>query len=152
MIRLLLALAAASPIAAPTAAEPPLRLRDAQAMVAQAERTALAQKIPMSIVVVNQEGRVILAERMDGAAFQSVEVAQSKATTAGSLGIPTIEVEKAIAGGATNLLSLHGLVALAGGVPVFRDGQLIGGIGASGGSDEQDAAVAGAGAAALPKQ
>jgi len=64
---------------------------------------------------------------------------------------PTKALEDAVAGGRTVMLAIDGLVPLEGGVPVTLDGRIIGAVGVSGVTSQQDAQVAAAGAAAIGK-
>lgn len=132
---------------APPPAAPALRLADAQAMAQRAQRAAEAAGTPISIVIVNAEGRVILSWRMDGAAYMTLAVAEQKAITAASIGAPTSVIQKAVAGGDASLLSVPNIAALAGGVPIARGGQVIGGLGVSGSAPAEDERMAGLGAA-----
>ena len=77
------------PAAAQTV-RPMLALQDAIRMAASAASKASAMQRAVSIVVVNREGRVILAQRMDGASFVSLKVAEGKAITAAAVGVPTV--------------------------------------------------------------
>ena len=108
----------------------------------EAVRAASADSRPVSIVVVNAEGRTLLALRMDGTSFKNLDVAEQKAVTAAALGAPTSAIEQAVEGGKTSILSVPGLSAIGGGVPVMRGDKVIGGVGVSGGTPQQDEAAA----------
>lgn len=138
----LLAMAAGTSAASAPAAPTPLGLRDAVAMAQGATEAAERGGHAVSIVIVNREGRVILAQRMDGASFKSLEVAEGKATTAAALGAPTRLLEDGLAKGDHSVLSVPGVIAIAGGVPVTVDGGTIAGVGVSGGAPEDDEAIA----------
>lgn len=105
-------------------------------------------------IAVTDPGGVLLAfARMDGAFALSSGIAIDKArTVAGFGGVPSadlyaaIESEEAVRFG---IAKRDGVAAFGGGVPVLVDGELVGAVGASGGSAEQDTAVAAAGAAAV---
>lgn len=140
----LLATAAGLPASAAAPAGPVLTLRDAVAMAQGATAAAERGGHAVSIVIVNREGRVILSQRMDGASFKSLEVAEGKAATAAALGVPTRLLEEALAKGDQSVLSVPGVIAIAGGVPVTVDGRAIAAIGVSGGAPADDEAVAGA--------
>lgn len=120
----------------------PLGLDEALKMGGEALKVAKARGRPVSIVIVNREGRVISSMRMDGASFLSLEVAQSKAVTAAAVGAPTEALESAIDGGKTSLLSVPGLSLITGGIPVLRAGQVVAGVGVSGGTTEDDRTIA----------
>nr|WP_047169600.1 heme-binding protein [Sphingomonas sp. Y57] len=136
----LLAMTAAAPIAA----APALQLRDAMAMAQGAVEAATRGGHAVSIVIVNREGRVILAQRMDGASYKSLDVAEGKAATAAALGMPTGLLQEALAKGDQSVLSVPGAIAIAGGVPVAIDGATIAAIGISGGAPQDDEAIAAA--------
>jgi len=131
--------------AATPAAAPALRLDDALAMARSATDFARRQGQTVSIVIVNREGRVILSQRMDGASFMSLDVAQAKATTAAALGVPTRLLEEQLAKGDMSALSVPGAITIAGGVPVLAEGRTIAAIGVSGGMPKDDEAAAAAG-------
>ena len=140
-MRALLPLAAL--IAAPAAAQTrPYGFDDALAAVSAAVRTAKAQGKAVAVAVVNREGRVLVAMRMDGVSFLNLEVAQAKAVTAAALGAPSLAIEQAVEGGKTSLLSVPGLSAIGGGVPVERGGAVVAGVGVSGGASTEDEAIA----------
>lgn len=106
----------------------------------------------MAIVIVNREGRVILAQRMDGASFVSLDVAQGKAATAAALGVPTRLLEQQLRTGDVSALSVSGVIPIAGGVPLIVGGETIGAVGVSGGLPADDEAVAMAARDAYPRQ
>lgn len=111
-------------------------------------------KVPMVIAVVDESGVLKAFRRMDGAALLSVEIAQDKAYTAVSFGIPThgwfdfIKNDPPLLHG---IVKTPRLVVFGGGYPITVDGKIIGGIGVSGGHYEQDMKVAEAALAALEK-
>lgn len=148
-IALLSATAGAQAATAP-AATPVLNLRDAVAMATSAVAAAEKAGHPFSIVIVNREGRVILSQRMDGASFKSLEIAEGKATTAAVIGAPSRVLEEALAKGDQSVLSVPGVIAIAGGLPVTIDGATIAAVGVSGGAPKDDEAIAGAALAAYP--
>lgn len=109
-----------------------------------------------NIAVTDTGGTLLAFARMDGAFAYSADIAIDKArTVAGFGGIPTadlyagIQSEEAVRFG---IAKRDGVAAFGGGVPLIADGELVGAIGASGGSAEQDEAVAAAGANALGKR
>ncbi|MEZ5091282.1 heme-binding protein [Nocardioides sp.] len=109
--------------------------------------------VAVNVSVCDVAGHEIAFVRMDGAALLSADVARDKAyTVAAFLGIPTerwfsmIEQEPAVREG---IVHRDRLVIFAGGVPVLADGATVGAVGVSGGTAEQDQAVAAAGAAAI---
>ncbi len=126
------------------AAGPPeeLSFDDALSIGSQVVKAATARGHPVGVVVVNREGRVIVALRMDGVSFLNLDVAQAKAVSAGALGISTDVLGKAVEGGQQSLLAVPGLMPIGGGVPIMRSGRVIAGIGVSGGTPEDDKALA----------
>ena len=92
-------------------------------------------------------------ERMDNTQIGSVAVAQDKAASAALYRRSTKVFQDALAGGGAGLrvLTLRGAYAVEGGLPIVVDGKIIGGVGVSGGSAEQDGVVAKAGLDGLAK-
>ncbi len=117
-------------------------------------KAALEIGVPMVIAVVDESGVLKAFRRMDGAALLSVDIAQDKAYTAVSFGIPThgwfdfIKNDPPLLHG---IVKTPRLVVFGGGYPISVDGQVIGGIGVSGGHYEQDMKVAEAALAAFEK-
>jgi glc operon protein GlcG len=109
---------------------------------------AAALATPQCIAVVDERGRLLAFVRMDGAKFLSVQTAQRKALTAADRRTATGGVE---AGHDLKLaLVTDGrLTNLKGGLPIVVDGQVLGAIGVSSGSGEEDLEVAKAGLAAI---
>jgi len=126
----------------PASAGPALALQDAVAMAASAVEAAERIGRSVSVVIVNREGRVILSQRMDGASFFSLEVAQGKATTSAALGAPTRLLEEGLVKGDQSVLSVPGVVAIAGGVPVTIDGKTVAAVGVSGSAPAEDESIA----------
>ncbi|HEV3397938.1 MAG TPA: heme-binding protein [Actinomycetes bacterium] len=120
-------------------------LRVLEAAMACAE----AQGTPQCIAVVDDGGHLLAFVRMDGAKFLSVQTAQRKAVTAADRRSPTGGLEP----GHDLRLSLvtdGRLTNLKGGLPIVVGGQLLGAVGVSSGSGEEDLEVAKAGVAAIP--
>ncbi|WP_411339326.1 heme-binding protein [Sphingopyxis sp. J-6] len=131
--------------AAPAVAEPGdamVGLADAQAIAGRAQQAAIEKGLNMAIVVVNREGRVILSYRMDGSSFINLALAEKKAATAAAIGAPTSILEQVADSGKPSLLSVPGAALVGGGVPIMRGDRIVGGIGVSGGSAQDDEAVA----------
>lgn len=117
-----------------------------------AQDTALAMNVPVSIAVVDEAGHLKGFARMDGSPAICVEIARNKAGTAASFGLGTHLWYDRLAGQPALVHGLShaaGFTLLGGGMPVVLDGQVIGGIGVSGGSAEEDLAIAEAALAAL---
>ena len=130
-----------------------LTLEDARTILAAATKKAEEIAQPMNIAVVCAGGHLLAFERMPKAWLGSIDIAQKKAFTSRAFNIET---------GALGTLSQSGdqffgihasndgkIMIFAGGVPILKDGKVIGAIGVSGGLGAQDQAVAEAGAAAL---
>jgi uncharacterized protein GlcG (DUF336 family) len=107
--------------------------------------------IPMAVAVVDTAGVLVAFERMDNTQTGSIAVAQNKARTAAMFRRPTKAFQDFVAGGGAGLrtLTLEGVVAIEGGLPLVVDGKIVGGIGVSGGTSEQDGVVAKGGTEAL---
>lgn len=123
---------------------PQLGLAKAEAMAKRAQSLAAEKKLDVAIVVVNREGRVILAHRMDKSSFVNLALAEKKAVTAAATGVPTSLLEKAVDAGKASLLSVPDVATVGGGVPIVDGDAVVGGVGVSGGSPEDDENLAGA--------
>ena len=128
-------------------------LNDAKRVIAAAEKQAEEIGQPMNIAVVDEGGNLVAHIRMDGAWIGSIDISINKAFTSRAFDIATKDLAAHSQSGGQFFgihVSNHGRVMIfAGGVPLKRDGKVVGGIGVSGGSGEQDQAVAEAGAAAF---
>jgi glc operon protein GlcG len=124
-----------------------------QARKAVANSVAEARKIniPMAIAVVDTAGQLMAFERLDNTQIGSIGVAQDKAVSSAIYRRSTKVFQDLVAGGGVGLrvLTLRGANAVEGGLPLVVDGKIIGAIGVSGGSAEQDGVVAKAGADGL---
>jgi glc operon protein GlcG len=132
---------------------PALTLEHAKGIMAGAEAEAEKNNWPVVIAIVDTGGNLVLLQRLDNAQFGSVEVARQKAWSAAAFRRPTKVFQEAIAGGGANLrlLRLEGASPLEGGIPIAVDGQVVGAIGVSGVTSEQDAQIAQAGIDSLTK-
>ena len=128
-----------------------LTLATAKQIAAAAEAEAAANKFSMVIVIVDDGGNLMYLERMDEAQLASIQIAQGKAHTALAFKRPTKALEDAVAGGRNALITLEGNVLIEGGIPLEADGKIIGAIGVSGGTAQQDGGVAKAGVDAFVK-
>jgi uncharacterized protein GlcG (DUF336 family) len=128
-------------------------LKDARKIIAAAESKAAEIGQPMNIAVADSGGNLIAHVRMDGAWLGSIDISIKKAYTSRAFDISTRDLaEHSQSGG--QFFGIHAsndgrIMIFAGGIPLKRDGKVVGAIGVSGGSGEQDHAVAEAGAAAL---
>jgi uncharacterized protein GlcG (DUF336 family) len=130
---------------------PSLSLEQARGVMLAAEREALAQGWPVVIAIVDAAAQLLMLHRLDQAQLGSVAIAQQKARAAAQFRRPTKVYEDLLAGGgaALKLLSLAGMCAVEGGVPLCVDGRVVGAIGVSGVRSSEDAQVAAAGPRAL---
>jgi glc operon protein GlcG len=139
------------PAAAQTADRKVITLDGAKAMLAAAEAEAAKNKWTVAIAVVDESGNLIAFHKIDDTQVGSIDIAIGKARTAARMKRPTKALEDAVAGGRTVMLAVEGITPLEGGVPVMLDGKVIGAVGVSGVTSQQDAQVAQAGAAALKR-
>jgi len=130
-----------------------LTLDDARRAIAGAERKAIELKIPYNIAVVDAGGGLVAHVRMDGAWLGSVDIAIDKAWTARAFDLTTETLAQLAQPGQQGfgLNTTNGCraVIFGGGIPIKVDGTVIGAVGASGGSVEQDILVAQAALAAM---
>lgn len=125
-----------------------LNLAVTKAIVAAAEQEAAKNKWNMFITVVDDGGTVMAIERMDEAQIGSLDVSIGKAQTALRFKRPSKVFDDLVNGGKPGLMGL-GVTPVEGGIPLMADGKVIGAIGVSGGTSQQDAQCAQAGVAAL---
>lgn len=128
-----------------------LDLERATRLIAAVERKALSEGKQAVIAVANAQGNPVAVHVMDGAFLVSYEVAVRKAYTAVAVKMPTAELARLVQPGGTfyGLQNLDRIVTFGGGVPLYENGVLIGGLGVSGGTGEEDHALAVWGAANL---
>ncbi|HEX4152252.1 MAG TPA: heme-binding protein [Steroidobacteraceae bacterium] len=128
-------------------------LEDARRIIAAAERKAQEIGQPMNIAVADGGGNLVAHARMDGSWIGSIDISIKKAFTARAFDISTKDLAKYSQSGG-QFFGIHAsnegrVMIFAGGVPLRHAGKVVGAVGVSGGSGEQDQAVAEAGAAAL---
>ena len=130
---------------------PPITLEQARKVMAAAEAEARKSNLNLSIAIVDTGGHMVLMQRMDGAFFASAQVARDKAWSAAAYRRPgkALQDRLATGGAEIRILRLQGASPIEGGDPIMADGKVVGAIGVSGGSGEQDGVVARAGVAAL---
>ncbi len=125
----------------------------AQVAAGAAVCAAAAMGVRVNVALVDASGVLAAFLRMPGAPLHSVEIAIDKAYTAASFGLPTArwhgELKAHSAAVREGLVLRPRFVAFGGGQPIVEAGVLIGAIGVSGGSEEQDDAIARAGRLAL---
>jgi glc operon protein GlcG len=153
---LTLALAAAPARAAwaqlPNAYGAAIGVDTARKIAAAAAAEAKKNGWTVAVAIVDQAGDLVYFERMDGTQIGSVRVSQDKARTAARFKRPSKAFEDALAGGRQAILGLPDVVPLEGGVPLVIDGKIVGAIGVSGATSQQDGVCAQAGADTLGKQ
>jgi uncharacterized protein GlcG (DUF336 family) len=130
-----------------------LKLEDARRIIAAAQKKAAEIKQPMNVAVCDAGGNLLAFERMENAWLGSIDISINKAWTSRAFDIATGDLAKHSQSGG-QFFGIHAsnggrVMIFAGGVPLKKGGQVIGAIGVSGGTGEQDQAVADAGAAAL---
>ena len=132
-----------------------VNLEDARRVIAAGEAKANEIGQPMNIAVVDAGGNLVAHVRQDGAWIGSVDISISKAWTSRAFDIQTKDLgdnaqpTQQFFGIHTTNAHGRGVAIFAGGVPLTRGGRVVGAVGVSGGSGEQDQAVAEAAAAAL---
>jgi glc operon protein GlcG len=126
-----------------------LTLGVAKQIAAAAEKHAAENKWNVCIAIVDDGGHLVYFQRIDGTQTGSVAVSQAKAQTAIAFKRPSKVFEEGVAGGRNALLGLPGAVPLEGGLPLAVEGQMIGAIGVSGVTAQQDGLIAQAGVDAL---
>jgi uncharacterized protein GlcG (DUF336 family) len=136
-----------------TTAVAPLTVQNAEVLVAAAHRAAEAAEVTVSVTVLDAGGHLLAFRRDDRAVLISGETSTRKAYTSLQLNAPTADLVDAVQpGGLFHTLPTaldRPLLFIPGGVPVHRDGRLIGAIGVGGGAPEQDHAFARAAVDAL---
>jgi glc operon protein GlcG len=160
-IHLLIALciAAALGIGAPASAQqpaqpaadygPPITNEQAKAVAAAAFGEARKNSWRMAFAIVGPAGELVYFEKMDGTQTASVEIAIAKARTSAAFRRPSKAFADQFAAGNTNFMTFpERPIASEGGVLIVMNGKIVGAIGASGGTGQQDGVAAAAGAAA----
>src|SRR5437762_2163813 len=130
-----------------------VRLEDARRVIAAAEKKAEQIGQPMNIAVADEGGNIVAHVRMDGAWIGSIDISQKKAYTSRAFDITTKDLATHSQSGG-QFFGIHAsnngkIMVFAGGIPLKKDVKVVRAGGVSGGSGEQDAAVAAAGAAAF---
>jgi uncharacterized protein GlcG (DUF336 family) len=128
-------------------------LEEARKVIAAAEKKAVAIGQPMNVAVADEGGNLVAHVRMDGAWMGSIDISIKKAFTARAFDIATKDLAPLAQPGrdffGINASNDGRIMIFAGGIPLKRGGKVVGAVGVSGGSGEQDQAVAEAGAAAF---
>jgi uncharacterized protein GlcG (DUF336 family)/mannose-6-phosphate isomerase-like protein (cupin superfamily) len=122
-----------------------LNLAGAEAVMSAAEAFAREKVYRVVIAIVDPEGHPILVKRLPNTQVASVQVGIDKARTAAIFVRPSRVLEAQVSSGRLGALALHGGVALTGGIPLLVDGEVVGAIGTSGETPDEDESVSIAG-------
>src|ERR671939_87569 len=122
--------------------------RGVESVLDVAERHALEHGYRVVIAVVERSGELVGLRRTPGTQVASSRVALDKARTAAIFVRPSREMEEQVTGGRIGALALNGASALIGGIPLKVDGEVVGAVGTSGETPDEDEAISLAGAAA----
>jgi glc operon protein GlcG len=127
-----------------------ITLDQAKKVMTGAEAEAKKNGWPVVIVILDSGGNLVMLQRLDNAQWGSVDIAKDKARSAVALRRPTKVFQDLIAQGGANLRLLNiGFSVLEGGIPIMADGKIIGAVGVSGATSQQDAQIGQAGIDAL---
>lgn len=150
--RIFMGFVASSCLILPALAELPVKrvltLKAAKIIAAAAEAEANKRGSTVVIAVVDDGGHLLLLERLDNTQVASVEVAIGKARTAAIFRRPSKDFEDQIKNGRAATLVLPGATPLQGGIPIVVEGKVVGAIGVSGNTPQEDEDIAKVGAAA----
>jgi glc operon protein GlcG len=127
---------------------PPITLDAAKKVMVAAEAEATKNNWAMAITILDSTGHLVMVHRFDNTQYGSIPVAEDKARTALDFRRPSKVFEDLVAQGGIGLrtLALRGAAPLEGGLPIIVDGKIVGAIGVSGATSQQDGQVAKAGA------
>jgi glc operon protein GlcG len=125
-----------------------ISLENARKVAASSVAEANKNGWKMAVAIVDVAGDLVYFEKMDGTQVASVNIAQDKARSSVRFKRPTKAMQDVLAAGGAGVrfLALQGAVPVEGGIPLVMDGRIVGAIGASGGTSEQDGQSAKAGA------
>ena len=125
----------------------PISFEQAKKVMAGAEAEAKKNNWPVVITIVDSGGNLVMLSRLDNAQWGSIEVAKDKARSAVAFRRPTKVFQDLIAQGGANLrlLNLSGASMLEGGIPIVIEGKIVGAVGVSGVTSQQDAQIGQAG-------
>jgi len=130
-----------------------ITLEEAQKILSAAEQKAGEMGQPMNIAVMDAGRNLVAFHRMDGAWVASTDIAIDKAFTSAGRGLTTRRIGEMAQPGqplfGINTTNGGRIVIFAGGVPLVRDGEVVGAVGVSGGTVDEDEEVAEAGVAAF---
>src|SRR5580692_4514465 len=116
-------------------------LKRAKALTERVEAEATKAKVPVAVCIVDVHGNLVLQHRMNGAPLFSLEISERKAYTAALVGVRTDDLLALVQPGqalyALSTVAGGRFCAMGGGAPLKRDGELVAGVGVSGGTAEQ---------------
>jgi glc operon protein GlcG len=127
-----------------------LTLKTAKQIAAVCEQQAINDQVHMFIVVADDGGNLMYVERMDDTQLGSLEVAIAKARSAVLFKRPTKVFEDGVHGGNNAILKVPNAMPIEGGIPLTVDSKILGAVGVSGGTPQQDGKVAQACVDAFP--
>jgi glc operon protein GlcG len=127
----------------------PISLERAAAAVAAAIAEAKKRDWKLNVAVVDSGGNLVAFQRMDGAQLASIQISEHKARAAATFRRETKAFENAVQQSNFYAMTLDGVIASRGGIPLVEGGKLIGAIGCSGGTSSQDEAACKVGAATV---
>ncbi len=130
-----------------------ITLNDARRVIDAAEKKAVEIGQPMNIAIADEGGNLVAHVRMDGAWLGSIDISIKKAFTSRAFDISTKDLAENSQSG-QQFFGIHAsnngrIMIFAGGIPLKKDGKVVGAIGVSGGSGDQDHSIAEAGASAF---
>jgi uncharacterized protein GlcG (DUF336 family) len=146
-----LSLSMTTALAADLTTKKALNLAVAKELAAAAAAHARSNNWNVVIAILDDGANLLYLERMDGVQIGSIEVARRKAESAIKFKRPSKVFSDGIASGRTALVMLPGALAIEGGLPIVHGGEVLGAIGISGVTSEQDGMIAQAAVDALPK-
>jgi uncharacterized protein GlcG (DUF336 family) len=125
-----------------------ITLEQARKIAALSVAEAAKNNWRMAVAIVDVAGDLVYFEKMDGTQLASVNIAQDKARSSVRFKRPTKAMQDVLAAGGAGVrfLALQGAIPVEGGLPLIMDGKIVGAIGASGGTSDQDGLAAKAGA------
>lgn len=127
----------------------PITLDRAEAAIAAAVGEAKRRDWKLNVAVVDTGGNLVAFQRMDGSQLASIQVSQHKAHSSAIFRRETKAFETGIQSGFNYLITLDGVIASRGGIPLVENGKIVGAIGCSGGTGSQDEVACRVGAATI---
>jgi len=129
-----------------------LNLTAIKTMIIAAETEAKKRNVEVTLCVVDESGNLLFLEKADAASINTIQFAQKKARHAAFYRAPSKDAADTVKSGHVEAMAMPEFFPNQGGLPILVDGQILGGIAASGAKSEIDEAIAQAGIDALLKQ